>query len=86
MHSIIACLDSSKISVAVNQASIWLAKAAALPLTLLHTIEHPVQHGADDLSGYIGLGDSVKLLEEITKLDEKKYKLAREYGKKLLQS
>ena len=75
MHKITACLDLSSIAASVNKAAIWLSQITGLPLSLLHTIEHIARHEKNDLSGYIGLGDSVKLLQEITRLDEKKNKL-----------
>ena len=63
MHKITACLDSSSISASVNKAAIWLAQITGLPLSLLHTIEHISKHEINDLSGYISVEDSVKLLQ-----------------------
>lgn len=86
MKRIITCLDGSEISMAVSDAGNWAANKLSLPLLLLHTIEKTPQHGADDYTGAIGLGANSSLLEEMTKLDEKKGKLALQLGNELLES
>jgi nucleotide-binding universal stress UspA family protein len=84
MNEIVACIDGSKLADAVSDAAIWSANRLAAPVLFLHTIEKEQQHGADDLSGAIGLGVQTALLEEMASLDERRAKLALQYGKELL--
>ncbi|KXJ61987.1 MAG: universal stress protein [Alteromonas sp. Nap_26] len=86
MDKIITCIDGSAMTSAVTDAGKWAAKKLAKPLCFLHTIEKSHQHGADDYTGAIGLGAHTSLLEEMTKLDEQKGKLALQLGSKLLES
>ena len=71
---------------AVAEAGIWVATKIKKTLCFLHTLEKAVQHGADDYTGAIGLGARSSLLEEMTRLDEQKSKLALELGSALLNS
>ena len=84
MHKIIACIDGSVSTNAVCDTAAWAAKRLNKPLLFLHTIERPQQHGADDLSGAIGLGARSNLLKEMAELDEKRAKLALSHGKAML--
>ena len=77
MHKIITCIDGSVITPAVTEAGIWAATKLNKTLCFLHTLEKAAQHGADDYTGAIGLGARSSLLEEMTRLDEQKSKLAR---------
>ena len=86
MNKIITCIDGSAITSAVTDAGVWAARKLNKPLCLLHTIEKSQQHGADDYTGAIGLGARSSLLEEISRLDEQKSKLALELGNALLDS
>ncbi|MCG7565424.1 universal stress protein [Pseudoalteromonas sp. CnMc7-15] len=85
MKKIITCVDGSAITQAVTDAAIWSANKLQHPLCFLHTIERQQQHGADDLSGAIGLGARSSLLNEMTELDEKRGKMALELGQQLLE-
>ena len=85
MTKIITCVDGSAISSAVTEAAVWISKKLDKPLLFLHTLEKEQQHGADDYSGAIGLGARTALLEEMTKLDEQRSKVALQLGIKLLE-
>lgn len=84
MNRILACIDGSSMADAVSDAAVWAARRLDKPIVFLHTIEKSQQHGADDLSGAIGLGAQSSLLEEMARLDEQRSKLALRYGKELL--
>lgn len=86
MNKIITCIDGSAITSAVTDAGIWAAKKLNKSLYFLHTLEKTQQHGADDYTGAIGLGARSALLEEMTKLDEQKSKLALALGDEMLKS
>jgi len=85
MNKIITCIDGSSITQSVTDAGIWAAKKLNKTICFLHTIEKEQQHGADDFTGAIGLGARSSLLEEMTKLDEKKGKIALQLGQELLE-
>jgi nucleotide-binding universal stress UspA family protein len=84
MKKIMTCVDGSAMTVAVTDAAIWASKKLDKPICFLHTLEKEQQHGADDYSGAIGLGARSALLEEMTKLDEQRGKVALQLGKALL--
>lgn len=84
MKKIMTCVDGSAITAAVTDAAIWVSKKLDKPICFLHTLEKEQQHGADDYSGAIGLGARSALLEEMTKLDEQRGKVALQLGKDLL--
>ncbi|WP_158972847.1 universal stress protein [Paraglaciecola sp. L3A3] len=86
MNNIITCVDGSAITSAVTSAAVWASKKLDKPILFLHTIEKQQQHGADDYTGTIGLGARSALLEEITKLDEQRSKVALQLGKELLKN
>lgn len=84
MTKIITCVDGSALTAAVTDAAIWASNKLNKTLLLLHTLEKEQQHGADDLTGIIGFGTRSALLEEMTKLDEQRSKVALKIGKELL--
>ncbi|MDN4501977.1 universal stress protein [Alteromonadaceae bacterium BrNp21-10] len=84
MKKIITCVDGSAMTAAVTDAAIWASKKLDKPVCFLHTLEKEQQHGADDYTGAIGLGARSALLEEMTKLDEQRGKVALQLGKELL--
>lgn len=86
MDKIITCIDGSVMTAAVTEAGKWAARKLDRPLCFLHTIEKTPQHGADDYTGAIGLGARSSLLEEMTRLDEQKSKLALQLSNELLES
>ncbi|MDU0353550.1 universal stress protein [Paraglaciecola aquimarina] len=85
MKNIVTCVDGSAITQAVTSAAVWASNKLNKPMLFLHTLEKQQQHGADDLSGAIGLGARSALLEEMTKLDEQRGKVALQLGKELLE-
>lgn len=85
MTKIITCVDGSAITSAVTEAAVWVSKKLNKSLLFLHTLEKKQQHGADDYTGAIGLGARTALLEEMTKLDEQRGKVAMQLGKELLE-
>lgn len=84
MKNVIACVDGSKLTENVLNASVWAAQRMEAPLVLLHALEK-ASASEYDLSGTIGLGSREHLLEELTELDEKRAKVALEHGKVLLE-
>lgn len=86
MKSIIACIDGSVVGDAVCDAAVWASQKLGKKLLLLHCIEKQPQHGADDLSGSIGLGAQSELLEKMAQLDQERSKLSLRLGKSLLAS
>lgn len=85
MDKIIACIDGSVLANDVCHAGVWVSKTLNKPLMFLHTIEKQQQHGADDLTGSIGLGARSALLAEMASLDEQRGKLALQLGKDILE-
>lgn len=88
MSKIIACIDGSITSTAVCKAAAWASQRLNAPLDLLHVLdktEYPQPENSKNLSGNIGLGSRENLLEELTKLDEKRARLALEHGRNILQ-
>jgi nucleotide-binding universal stress UspA family protein len=86
MDTIFACIDGSTVNNAVCDAARWASERLAKPVTLLHTLEKQAQHGADTLSGNIGLGAQIELLEQMAQLDQERARLAMQYGKSLLET
>ena len=84
MTKIITCVDGSAITSAVTDAAVWASKKLNKSILFLHTLEKEQQHGADDYTGAIGLGARTVLLDEMTKLDEQRSKVALQLGKELL--
>lgn len=84
-NQITACIDGSPISSAVCDTAAWASCILNAPLTFLHVLEKSHTPVKEDLSGAIGLGSREHLLDELTALDEKRNKLAIEYGKHLLE-
>lgn len=56
----------------------------ALPLALLHVLDRAQYLIPGDLSGSVGLGSRERLLDELTRLDEQRARLAREQGEHML--
>ncbi|RRJ82430.1 universal stress protein [Aestuariirhabdus litorea] len=85
MTHITACIDGSAISGSVCDAAAWASTCLEVPLTLLHALEKPHTPAKEDLSGAIGLGSREQLLDELTRLDEQRARLALEHGRHLLE-
>ncbi|MDO6694180.1 universal stress protein [Aliiglaciecola sp. 3_MG-2023] len=86
MTKIVTCIDGSAITPAVTDAAVWASKKLNKPILFLHALEKEQQHGADDYTGAIGLGARSALLEEMTKLDEQRAKVALQLGRELLDA
>ncbi|MEP4890586.1 MAG: universal stress protein [Aliiglaciecola sp.] len=84
MTKIVTCVDGSAITSAVTAAAVWASTKLNKPILFLHSLEKEQQHGADDYTGAIGLGARSALLEEMTKLDEQRAKVALQLGRELL--
>lgn len=83
-NRIIACIDGSASAVAVCDWAAWSSVRMAAPITLLHVLDKPTAVTEPDLSGAIGLGAREDLLEQLTRLDEQREKIALQHGKHLL--
>lgn len=65
MNKVLVCLNGSKLSHAICDYGIFIAKKFDLPLVLLNVIEHTHISKKIDLSGNIGLGTKDDLLLEL---------------------
>jgi len=85
MKKILVCVDGSKLSHAVCDYGIWIAKKLDLPLVLLNVIEHSHTTKKVDLSGNIGLGSKEDLMDELVdeEMNESKQLIAK--GKVVLK-
>lgn len=85
MSKVLVCLDGSKLSHAVCDYGMDIAKKLDLPLVLLNVVEHSHTPKKVNLSGNIGLGSRDTLLEELVdeELKESKQRIAQ--GKVTLQ-
>jgi nucleotide-binding universal stress UspA family protein len=85
MTNVIACIDGSKATLAVCDASGWAAMQLNAPVTLLHVLDKSAYPTELNLSGNIGLGTREHLLDEMVELEARRSKLALEQGKYMLQ-
>ncbi|MCU8104696.1 universal stress protein [Shewanella sp. SM101] len=85
MTNVIACIDGSKVTLAVCDASGWAAQQLDASVTLLHVLDKSAYPIESDLSGNIGLGTREHLLNEMVELEARRGKLALEQGKYMLQ-
>ncbi|MGL5046039.1 MAG: universal stress protein [Shewanella sp.] len=85
MTNVIACIDGSKVTLAVCDASSWAAQQLDAPVTLLHVLDKSAYPIESNLSGNIGLGTREHLLAEMVELEERRGKLALEQAKYMLQ-
>ena len=86
MTNIVTCIGRFHVSAAVCDAGAWASQRLNAPLKLLHVLdksEYPIK---GDFTGRIGLGSQEHLLDELTALEEKRSKLAREHGKRMLEA
>lgn len=85
MNKVLVCLDGSKLSKAVCDYGIYIAKNLNLPLVLLNVIEHSHISKKINLSGNIGIGSKDDLLEELAneEMNESKQLIAK--GKAVLK-
>lgn len=86
MSQVIACIDGSRLTLAVCDYAAWASRQMNAPLDFLHVLgraEYPVPA---DLSGNIGLGSREHLLQELAELDEKRSRVALEQGRLMLDA
>ena len=86
MSHVIACIDGSKLTLAVCDYAAWASRQMNAPLNFLHVLgksEYPIP---TDLSGNIGLGSREHLLQELAELDEKRGRVALEQGRLMLEA
>ncbi|MFT5806598.1 MAG: nucleotide-binding universal stress UspA family protein [Moritella dasanensis] len=84
VKKIIACIDGSKLAKAVSDTAIWASKRLTNGIVFLHAIDKKQQHGADDLTGSIGLGARSDLLNKMIELDAERGKIAIQLGNEML--
>lgn len=85
--NVVACIDGSALTEAVCDYAAWVSEKVAVPLELLHTINHHHETSVtSDYSGNIGLGSQEHLLEQITALEQQQSKLKMQQGKLMLQA
>jgi nucleotide-binding universal stress UspA family protein len=86
MSQVIACIDGSRLTLAVCDYAAWASRKMDAPLDFLHVLgrsEYPIPA---DLSGNIGLGSREHLLQELAELDEKRGRVALEQGRLMLEA
>ena len=85
MNKVLVCLDGSKLSKAVCDYGIYIAKNLNLPLVLLNVIEHSHISKKVNLSGNIGLGSKDDLLDELANEEMNESKQLILKGKAILK-
>ena len=85
MSKILVCLDGSKLSRAVCDYGVFIAKSLRLPLVLLNVVEHSHISKKTDFSGSIGLGARDALLEELANEEMSESKELITKGKAVLK-
>ncbi|MCK7593443.1 universal stress protein [Pseudomarimonas salicorniae] len=83
-----AAIDASVYADSVTRLAAWAAQRTGAPLDLLHVIDRNPEAAtaaAVDFSGNLALGARELLLEELTRLDEQRGKLAQKQGRALLE-
>ncbi len=86
MSQVIACIDGSRLTLAVCDYAAWASRQMDAPLDFLHVLgrsEYPIPA---DLSGNIGLGSREHLLQELAELDERRSRVALEQGRFMLDA
>lgn len=84
-RKILACVDATPLADVVTDYAAWAARRLDAPVELLHVLERHVElAGNQDHSGSIGLDAQEKLMDQLTKEDEARTRLAREQGRALL--
>ena len=84
-RKILACVDATPLADGVTDYAAWVARRLDAPVELLHVLERHVElAGNQDHSGSIGLDAQDKLMDQLTKEDAERTRLAREQGRILL--
>ncbi|WP_375058306.1 universal stress protein [Zobellella sp. DQSA1] len=81
---LMACLDGSRQAAAVCDLASWASLRLSAPLTLLHVLDQSQYIHEADFSGYLGMEARRELLQELSRLDEQRSRLAVEQGKLIL--
>lgn len=85
MKKVLVCIDGSKLSRAICDYGIYMAKSLNLPLVLLNVVEHSHISKKIDLSGSIGFGSKEILLDELVNEERNKSKKLIEKGRVILK-
>lgn len=85
MKKVLVCLDGSKISKAVCDYGLFIAKKLDLPLVLLNVVEHSHISKKVNLSGSIGLGSKESILDELVSEEMSESKALIAKGKAVLK-
>ncbi|WP_029008666.1 universal stress protein [Azospirillum halopraeferens] len=86
MAKVLACTDGSVYAASVYDHAAWAAVRLSAGVRVLHALDHARDRAAAaDLSGSIGIDAREDLLEELTRLDEARGRLARRTSKLILQ-
>ncbi len=84
-QKIIACVDQSDHSEGVLEGAVWLAGQTATAVEFLHVLDRHLETAeSEDLSGAIGFDAQEQLLENLSREDASKSKMAREHGRLFL--
>lgn len=81
----VACIDGSALSNTVADYAAWSAARMGTELVLLNVLNDNRSNDTTDFSGNIGVDERLRLLNEITELEEKRAKLARQQGHLFLE-
>ena len=84
-RKILACVDATAQAGVVTDYASWAARRLDAPIELLHVLErHVPLSGSQDHSGSIGLDAQERLMEQLTREDAERTRLAREQARALL--
>ncbi len=87
MSKILACVDGSAYSVSVCDHAAWAADRLSAAVEVVHVHDrHPGDSAKADLSGSLGLGEGDALLAELTRLDERRGRLAQRRSQLILDA
>jgi len=85
-EQVMAAIDGSQFSEAVCDSAAWASQALGVPLTFLHVNDNHTAPEEQDLSGNLSLGAREHLMEELSRLDEERARVAQEQGRLMLQA
>lgn len=81
---VLACIDGSAVTESVCSYATWYASRLDLPVAILNVIDIPASVRRD-LSGSIGMNSRQNLLDQLTKIDEERSKVANTYSHALVE-
>ncbi|WP_319773368.1 universal stress protein [Breoghania sp.] len=84
-EKIVVLVDGSIYSKSVCEHAAWVAARTGAAITLAHVLDRRDGPDTVDYSGSLALGARSALLAELSDLDEKRAKLARERGRAILE-